>query len=177
MSPNQFGFKPRNSCINQLLSITLKNFQSFDEGLEIRSVFLYFSNKEWNKGLIFKPSQNWISGNLINILSDLLNERTQRVALIGQKFACKNVNAGVPQGSIPEPLLFLIYINDLSGDLSSKAKLLADDTSPFNAEKDINTSENELNIDLKKVSKSTFQWKPNQHFSVRLTRCINVVSR
>ena len=54
-------------------------------------------------------------------------------------------------------LLFLIYIKDLSGDLSSKAKLFADDASLFNVEHDINTSENELNNDLKKVSNWTFQ--------------------
>ena len=71
----------------------------------------------------------------------------------------KNVNAGVPQGSILGPLLFLIYINDLSGNLSSKAKLFADDTSLFNVAHDINTSANELNNDLKKVSNLAFQWK------------------
>ena len=41
--------------------------------------------------------------------------------------------------------MFLIFINDLSGDLSSKAKLLADDTSLFNVVHDIDTSSNELN--------------------------------
>ena len=56
-------------------------------------------------------------------------------------------------------MLFLIYINDLSGDLSSKAKLLADDTSRFNVAHDINTSANKLNNDSKKVSNWAFQWK------------------
>ena len=53
----------------------------------------------------------------------------------------------------------MIYINDLSGDLSSNAKLFADDTSLFNVAHNINTFANELNIDLKKVSNWTFQWK------------------
>ena len=48
---------------------------------------------------------------------------------------------------------------DLSGDLSSKTKLFADNTSLFNVAHDINTSVNELNNDLKKVGNSVFQWK------------------
>ena len=70
-----------------------------------------------------------------------------------------NVNAGVPQGSILGPLLFLTYLNDLSGDLSYKTKLFADDASLFNVAHGINTSANELNNDLKKVSNWVFQWK------------------
>ena len=46
------------------------------------------------------------------------------------------------------PSLFLIYINDLSGYLSSKAKLLADDASLFSVTHDITTSANKLNNDL-----------------------------
>ena len=76
-------------------------------------------------------SRNGISGNLLDVLSDFLSDRKQRLVINGQKFTWENVNVGVPQGSILGPLLFLIYINDLSGNLSFKAKLFADDTSLF----------------------------------------------
>ena len=49
-------------------------------------------------------------------------------------------------------MLLLIYRNDLPSDLPSMAKLFADDASLFNVAHDINTSTNELNNDLKKVS-------------------------
>ena len=133
--PNQSGFKPGDSCINQLFSITHEIFQSSDEEFEVRGVFLDISkafDKEWHKGLTFKLSRNGISGNLLGILSDFLSDRKQRLVLNGQKLVWENVNAGVPQGSILGPLVFLIYKNDLPGDLSSNAKLFVDDLSLFN---------------------------------------------
>ena len=56
-SKNQCGFEPGDSCINQLLSITNEIFAPFDNGLEVRSVFLDISkafDKVWHEGLIFK---------------------------------------------------------------------------------------------------------------------------
>ena len=64
---------------------------------------------------------------LVDLLHDFLSDRKPRVVLNGQKFTWENVNTGVPQGSILRLLSFLIYINDLSGDLSSKANLFPDD--------------------------------------------------
>ena len=71
--------------------------------------------------------------------------------LNGQSSSWTNVNAGVPQGSILGPLLYLIYINDLSDGFSSNAKLFANDTSLFSVVHDINTSAIELNSDQKKI--------------------------
>ena len=116
-------------------------------------------DKVWHEGFIFKLQQNSISNDLLNILSDFLRNRKQRVTLNGQSSSWTNVNAGVPQGSILGPLLFLIYINDLPDGLSSNAKLFADDTSLFSVVHDINTSTIELNSDLKKINDWAFQWK------------------
>ena len=84
---HQSGLKPGDSCINQLLSITHEIYQSFDEGFDVRSVFLDISkafDKVWHDGLIFKLKQNGISGNLLNLLSNFLRNTKQRVVLNGQ---------------------------------------------------------------------------------------------
>ena len=162
ISPNQSGFKPGDSCINQLLAITHEIYKSFDDGFEVRGVFLDISkafDKVWHEGLIFKLKQNGISGNLLNLLCDFLRNRKQRVLLNGQVSDWSDVRAGVPQGSILGPLLFLIYINDLSEGLSSIAKLFADHTSLFSVIHDSNTSTLELNSDLTKKTRWAFQWK------------------
>ena len=162
LAPNQSGFGPGDCCINQLLLITHEIYSSFDDGFDVRSVFLDISkafDKVWHEGIIFKIQQNGISDDLLNILSDFLRNRKQRVTLNGQSSSWANVNAGAPQGSILDPLLFLIYINDLPDGLSSNAKLFADDTSLFSFVHDINTSTIELNSNLKKINDWAFQWK------------------
>ena len=68
-----------------------------------------------------------------------LRNRKERVLLNGKVSYWSDVGAGAPQGSILDPLLFLIYIKDLSV-LSLNVKLFANDTSLFSVIHDSNTS-------------------------------------
>ena len=94
-------------------------------------------------------------------MEDFLKERKQRVVLNGQVSKWKNINAGVPQGSILGPLLFLTYINDLTEDLTTNVKLFAEDTSLVSVVHDTQTSANDLNKDLEIINNWTFHWKMN----------------
>ena len=79
ISHNQSGFKPGDSCINQLLFITHDIYQSLDDGLETNGVFLDISkafDKVWHEGLLLKLKQN---DNLLNVITDFLYQRKQRV--------------------------------------------------------------------------------------------------
>ena len=89
-----------------------------------------------------------IEGELLSLLQNYLQNREQRVVLNGQTSEWREINSGVPQGSVLGPLLFLIYRNDLPDGLTSICKILADDTSLFSKVFDINESANDLNIDL-----------------------------
>ena len=103
ISSDQSGFKPGDSCIKQLLSITHEIYKSFDNGFEKRDVFLDISkafDKVWHEGIIFKLKQNGISGKLLSVLADFLKDRKQRVTLNGQVSSWTVVNTSVPQGSI-----------------------------------------------------------------------------
>ena len=137
----QSGFIPGDSCISQLLFITQEIHKSFhcNPSEDIRGVFLDISkafDKVWHEGLIFKLKTYGVEGKLIMLLENYLKNRNQRVVLNGLNSSWKKILAGVPQGSVLGPLLFLIYINDLPHDISSVCKMFADDTSLFLKVKD-----------------------------------------
>ena len=95
----------------------------------------------------------------MKLIEKFLSGRYQHVLSNGQGSSWSPVQAGVPQGYILGPLLFLIYVNDLSHNLSSTVKLFADDTSVFSIVHDIDSSTKQLNDDLKKISEWAYQWK------------------
>ena len=56
-----------------------------------------------------------------------LSGRQQRVVISGSQSIWLPVLSGVPQGTVLEPLLFLLYINDIDTDVTSEIRLFADD--------------------------------------------------
>ena len=164
ITPNQSGFRPGDSTINQLLYITHSIHTAFEEypSRETRAVFQDISkafDKVWHEGLIFKLKSNGISGPLLVLIDSYLSNRKQLVVLNGKSSNWSPISAGVPQGSVLGPLFFLVYINDLVENVSSDAKLFADDTSLFTVVYDEGISADQLNRDLKVISDWAYQWK------------------
>ena len=81
----------------------------------------------------------------------------QRVVLNGQSSPWTSIEAVVTQKSILRPLLFLVYINDLSNDLTTNVKFFADDTSLFSIVHNMNTSTTNLNTDLRKIKNNSVE--------------------
>ena len=116
---------------------------------DAKNIFLAISkvfDRVQHKALIYKVKHIGVTGLPLELIQSFLSHRSQRVVLNDQS----SVTAGVPQRSILGPLLFLIYINGFSNNLSSTAKLFTDDTSLFSVVNDINLFEVHLNSDLKK---------------------------
>ena len=71
----------------------------------------------------------------------------------------KNITAGVPQGSVLGPLLFLVYINDLTDDISCHMRLFADDSSLFTRVEGIDETHVKIVKDLQTITNWAHQWK------------------
>ena len=151
MSALQSGFIPGDSTVNQLVDIYNTFCKSLDEGKEVRAVFCDISkafDRVWHRGLLFKLESIGVSDSLLLWFKSYLADRKKRVVLPGAVSAWKYIKAGVPQGSILRPLLFLIYINDIVVDIHSSIRLFADDTSLYIIVDNPQQAANLLNADL-----------------------------
>ena len=108
--------------------------EAVDNGKEVRAVFCDISkafDRVWHKGLLHKLRGIGCSGKVLSWFSSYLSGRRQRVILNGKFSKWVKVLAGVPQGFILGPLLFLIYINDIVKRIGGSIRLFADDTSLY----------------------------------------------
>ena len=140
-----------------------KIYTSLGTGDDVLLVFMDISkafDRVYHKGLLYKLEAIGIRGHLLNWFRNYLSQRQQRVVLNGQASEWCETNAGVPQGSILGPLLFLIFINDIVDGLTSEPFLFADDTSlfrPLNSDADVDV----INLDLQTLSNWAAQWRVN----------------
>jgi hypothetical protein len=133
------------------------------DGKEIRVVFLDISkafDRVWHKGLLHKLKACGITGRLLDWLKDYLSERQQRVIINGEHSQWGNLYAGVPQGSVLGPLLFLIFINDIVNVVvNCKIRLFADDTCLFIEVDEPDSAALAINEDLEKLNQWANKWK------------------
>ena len=156
------GFKQKDSTVNQLLSIVHKLYSGLDNKENACLVFLDISkafDRVWHEGLLFKLKQLGISGTFLKWLESYLALRKQRVILDGCCSDVSYVEAGVPQGSILGPLLFLVYVNDLVTDLECDPHFFADDTSLLDIFTNPLTSSLKINRDLERIYKWGRLWR------------------
>ncbi len=157
----QSGFLPGHSTTHHLAHLYHVITEAFDNQKKVRLVFGDISkafDKIWHAGLVFKLKKVGVTGPLNTWLTNYLSNRQQRVVLQGTSSKWANINAGVPQGSVLGPLLFLIYINDMSEGLQSNLSLFADDNLLYMTSDSDELNANTLNHDIAIIQRWANQW-------------------
>ena len=174
------GFKPLDSAMNQLLMVTHKIYMALEHGQDVIMVFLDISkafDRVWHDGLVHKLNFFGIAGNLLKWLTNYLKDRFQRVVINGANSDWIKILAGVPQGSILGPLLFLIYGNDITLDIHSDIYLYADDTILMKILSDPIVDIQTINSDLDTLNYWAQQWavsfSPTKSENMVITKKVN----
>ena len=130
----QHGFVSGRSCITHLLEVMDSWTEVVDEGGSVDVIYTDFQkafDSVPHRQLMRKVSAFGIMSKLLRWINDFLANRTQRVVINGEKSQEGNVTSGIPQGIVPGPILFVIYIDDLPANVKSQVKMFADDTKLF----------------------------------------------
>ena len=129
INTSQHGFLKARSCLTNLLCFFEEITKWVDDGSPVDIVYLDFQkafDKVPHQKLLLKLKAHGRGNDVINWIEKWLTHRKQRVIVDGEISNWKSVLSGVPQGSVLGPILFLIYINDLEDDISSKVLTFAD---------------------------------------------------
>ena len=157
---SQHGFRRGRSCLTNLLEFFHHMFSTYDKSRAVDILYLDFKkafDKVPHKRLMNKVRSLGITDEVGDWIEDWLRNRKQRVIINGASSDWRNVTSGVPQGSVLGPLLFIIYINDLDLNLTSKISKFADDTKMgINAEND--SEIRNLQRDLEKLGDWSQKW-------------------
>ena len=153
----QFGFQKRHSTDHAIVQLADQIHEMFDKDIYTPGVFIDLSkafDTVDHKILLKKLSHYGIKNESLDWVTCYLSNRKQFIGYnVNSKSALLDIVCGVPQGSIPGPWLFLLYINDIP----QASKLLdpimfADDINSFYSGKDIHSLFNTVNNELSNIS-------------------------
>ena len=157
----QHGFMKGRSTITNLLE-TLDDWTGeLEKGKSVDVMYLDFKkafDKVPHRRLVKKIEQYGVSKQTTKWIEDFLSGRKQRVLVNGTASSERPVTSGVPQGSVLGPVLFLIYINDLPDNITSKCKIFADDTKLYRVS-DEEEDRRTLQEDLTKLDRWAEEWQ------------------
>ena len=167
---HQYGFRSNYSTSLAVIQLVEQISSSVDNKELSLGIFLDLSrafDTVNHRILLTKLEHYGIRGLALKWITSYLTNRKQFVEYINTSSDHKTVTCGIPQGSILGPLLFILYINEISNSSNLlKFILFADDTNVFFSGKDISTLNHVVNNELEKVA----NWLIANQLSINLKK-------
>ena len=160
--PNhQFGFRHKHSTIDQVHRITNLIEKALEEKMVCSTIFLDVAqafDKVWHQGLIYKLNKH-LPKSYVELLSSYLSERLCRVKQENEYSELKEIQAGIPQGSVLGPVLYLLYTCDIPQSENVTVATFADDTAILALDIDPQKATEKLQNASDKIGEWSRRWK------------------
>ena len=174
---SQSGFKKGDGTVPQLLRLCQEWSRHVDNSAYVGILFFYLRkafDRVWHDGLLSKLEAAGIRGSAFAWMKSFLTSRRQITTVEGCTSAPAEIGAGVPQGAIISPLLFSVYVNDISSATpANNINLFADDTSAYVSSQ----APSVLNSDQQTTADSLSSWFSRWHLSVHPAKTVCMVLR
>lgn len=170
---HQFGFRKNHGTIEQIHRLVETIHNAFESKEFCTAAFLDISqafDKVWHEGLLYKIKK-LLPINFYLFIKSYINDRHFYVQEAGEASTIKNIRAGVPQGSVLGPLLYLLFTADLPRSQNAVIGTFADDTAVLAVSKDAQKASNALQKYLNTLSVWLREWriKANESKSTQVT--------
>lgn len=170
---HQFGFRDKHGTVEQIHRIIDVISKDFEQKRYCSAAFLDISqafDKVWHIGLLYKLKL-YLPHQIYMILKSYLQNRHFFVKIQDEQSTLNKIDAGVPQGSVLGPLLYLLFTADLPTSEKTSISTFADDTAVMASHSKANSASNHLQNHLYKIENWLSKWriKANESKSIHVT--------
>ena len=160
LNNQQAGFRKGRSCEDQIIKLIQDISDGFQSKQMKRTVMALLDyskayDRTWRERLLSKLHDYGTPRQMTKWIAAFLRTRTAEVVINGTRSTRVRMKQGLPQGSVLSPLLFILFINDITKDIPAdvKSPLFADDASLYVTHENLNVAEERLQVAVSAVER------------------------